>query len=60
MFAEIGRRIRDLGEELVKKVNAVLAWEILKDGKHARRWSECAPRVRAGEEVPKMDIDNNN
>ncbi|XP_048065393.1 peroxisomal multifunctional enzyme type 2 [Megalobrama amblycephala] len=39
VFAEIGRRIRDLGEELVKKVNAVLAWEIMKDGKRVRQWT---------------------
>lgn len=46
MFAEIGRRIRDLGEELVKKVNAVLAWEIMKDGKRVRQWSECVLEKR--------------
>uniref|UniRef100_A0A8C7ZWG9 Peroxisomal multifunctional enzyme type 2 n=1 Tax=Oryzias sinensis TaxID=183150 RepID=A0A8C7ZWG9_9TELE len=40
VFAEIGRRIKDLGSELVKKVNAVFGWEITKDGKKAAQWSE--------------------
>ncbi|KAG7237539.1 hypothetical protein INR49_032156 [Caranx melampygus] len=39
VFAEIGRRIKDLGSELVKKVNAVFGWEITKDGKNAAQWS---------------------
>lgn len=39
VFAEIGRRIKDLGSELVKKVNAVFAWEITKDGKNAAQWT---------------------
>lgn len=39
MFAEIRRRIRDVGTELVKKVNAVFGWEITKDGKTVRQWS---------------------
>lgn len=41
VFAEIGRRIKDLGAELVKKVNAVFGWEITKDGKNAAQWSTC-------------------
>lgn len=41
MFAEIGRRIKDVGSELVKKVNAVFGWEITKDGKNAAQWSTC-------------------
>lgn len=41
VFAEIGRRIKDLGSELVKKVNAVFGWEITKDGKIAAQWSTC-------------------
>lgn len=41
VFAEIGRRIKDLGSELVKKVNAVFGWEITKDGKNAAQWSTC-------------------
>lgn len=40
VFAEIGRRIKDLGSELVKKVNAVFGWEITKDGKNAAQWSK--------------------
>ncbi|XP_044053836.1 peroxisomal multifunctional enzyme type 2 [Siniperca chuatsi] len=39
VFAEIGRRIKDLGSELVKKVNAVFGWEITKDGKNAAQWT---------------------
>lgn len=41
VFAEIGRRIKDLGPELVKKVNAVFGWEITKDGKSSAEWSKC-------------------
>ncbi|KAK5932314.1 hypothetical protein CgunFtcFv8_004031 [Champsocephalus gunnari] len=39
VFAEIGRRIKDTGSELVKKVNAVFGWEITKDGKIAAQWT---------------------
>uniref|UniRef100_A0A3Q0R9A3 Hydroxysteroid (17-beta) dehydrogenase 4 n=1 Tax=Amphilophus citrinellus TaxID=61819 RepID=A0A3Q0R9A3_AMPCI len=39
VFAEIGCRIKDLGSELVKKVNAVFGWEITKDGKKAAQWT---------------------
>uniref|UniRef100_A0A8D2ZU51 Peroxisomal multifunctional enzyme type 2 n=1 Tax=Scophthalmus maximus TaxID=52904 RepID=A0A8D2ZU51_SCOMX len=39
VFAEIGRRIRDTGAELVKKVSAVFGWEITKDGKSAGQWT---------------------
>uniref|UniRef100_A0A8B9KRV0 Hydroxysteroid (17-beta) dehydrogenase 4 n=2 Tax=Astyanax mexicanus TaxID=7994 RepID=A0A8B9KRV0_ASTMX len=39
VFAEIGRRIKDLGAELVKKVNAVFGWEITKGGKTAAQWT---------------------
>ncbi|XP_054630216.1 peroxisomal multifunctional enzyme type 2 [Dunckerocampus dactyliophorus] len=38
VFAEIGRRIKESGGELVKKVNAVFGWEITKDGKNAAEW----------------------
>lgn len=41
VFAEIGRRIKDSGSDLVKKVNAVFGWEITKDGKNAAQWSKC-------------------
>lgn len=44
VFEEIGRRIKDLGSELVKKVNAVFGWEITKDGKKAAQWSELTWR----------------
>ncbi|XP_049907689.1 peroxisomal multifunctional enzyme type 2 [Epinephelus moara] len=39
VFAEIGRRIKDMGSELVKKVNAVFGWEITNDGKTAAQWT---------------------
>ncbi|TDH12925.1 hypothetical protein EPR50_G00052350 [Perca flavescens] len=40
VFAEIGRRIKDTGSELVKKVNAVFSWEITKAGKNpAAQWT---------------------
>ncbi|XP_053277775.1 LOW QUALITY PROTEIN: peroxisomal multifunctional enzyme type 2-like [Pleuronectes platessa] len=39
VFAEIGRRVKDLGSELVKKVNAVFGWEITKDGKTTAQWT---------------------
>ncbi|KAK2837801.1 hypothetical protein Q5P01_015013 [Channa striata] len=39
VFAEIGHRIKDLGSELVKKVNAVFGWEITKDGKSTAQWT---------------------
>uniref|UniRef100_A0A3B4YVV6 Hydroxysteroid 17-beta dehydrogenase 4 n=1 Tax=Stegastes partitus TaxID=144197 RepID=A0A3B4YVV6_9TELE len=39
VFAEIGRRVKDMGSELVKKVNAVFSWEITKDGKNAAQWT---------------------
>ncbi|XP_061881528.1 peroxisomal multifunctional enzyme type 2 [Entelurus aequoreus] len=38
VFAEIGRRIQETGDDLVKKVNAVFGWEITKDGKNAAQW----------------------
>lgn len=46
VFTEIGRRIKDLGSELVKKVNAVFGWEITKDGKNAAQWSKCTECYR--------------
>lgn len=39
VFAEIGRRVKDMGAELVKKVNAVFGWEITKDGQTAAQWT---------------------
>ncbi|XP_066499856.1 peroxisomal multifunctional enzyme type 2 [Hoplias malabaricus] len=39
VFAEIGRRIKDLGAELVKKVNGIFGWEITKGGKMAAQWT---------------------
>lgn len=44
VFAEIGRRIKELGSELVKKVNAVFSWEITQEGKTAAQWSTYACR----------------
>ncbi|KAM9476273.1 peroxisomal multifunctional enzyme type 2 [Clarias gariepinus] len=39
VFAEIGRRIKGMGAELVKKVNAIFGWEITKGGKTAAQWT---------------------
>ncbi|XP_078252425.1 peroxisomal multifunctional enzyme type 2 isoform X1 [Rhinoraja longicauda] len=39
VFAEIGRRIKDVGRELVKKVNAIFQWDITKEGKMATQWT---------------------
>ncbi|XP_077146974.1 peroxisomal multifunctional enzyme type 2 [Ranitomeya variabilis] len=39
VFEEIGRRIKDVGSELVKKVNAVFQWDITKDGESAAQWT---------------------
>ncbi|KAI4894297.1 hypothetical protein NFI96_016095 [Prochilodus magdalenae] len=39
VFAEIGRRIKDQGAELVKKVNGIFGWEIVKGGKIAAQWT---------------------
>lgn len=39
VFEEIGRRIKELGSELVKKVNAVFEWNITKDKKTAVQWT---------------------
>lgn len=49
VFAEIGRRIKDLGSELVKKVNAVFGWEITKNGKAAAQWSKSSQRQQSTE-----------
>ncbi|NWY59055.1 DHB4 enzyme, partial [Chionis minor] len=39
VFEEIGRRVKEIGKELVKKVNAVFQWDITKDGKTAMQWT---------------------
>ncbi|NXB09779.1 DHB4 enzyme, partial [Cnemophilus loriae] len=39
VFEEIGRRLKEMGNELVKKVNAVFQWDITKDGKTAVQWT---------------------
>ncbi|MBN3310730.1 DHB4 enzyme, partial [Amia calva] len=39
VFAEIGRRIIDVGKDLVKKVNAVFQWEITKGGNSVAQWT---------------------
>ncbi|GCC24539.1 peroxisomal multifunctional enzyme type 2 [Chiloscyllium punctatum] len=39
VFAEIGSRIKDIGKEMVKKVNAIFQWDITKDGKTAVQWT---------------------
>lgn len=40
VFEEIGRRVKEMGNELVKKVNAVFQWDITKDGNTAMQWSK--------------------
>ncbi|XP_036060762.1 peroxisomal multifunctional enzyme type 2 [Onychomys torridus] len=39
VFGEIGRRLKDVGHEVVKKVNAVFEWHITKDGNTAAKWT---------------------
>ncbi|OXB57942.1 hypothetical protein ASZ78_014769 [Callipepla squamata] len=39
VFEEIGRRIKEVGHELVRKVSAVFQWDITKDGKTAVQWT---------------------
>ncbi|XP_047448757.1 peroxisomal multifunctional enzyme type 2 [Mugil cephalus] len=39
VFAEIGRRVKEMGSELVRKVNAVFGWEITKNGVNAAQWT---------------------
>ncbi|OCU02212.1 hypothetical protein XELAEV_18007973mg [Xenopus laevis] len=39
VFEEISRRVKDVGGQLVKKVNAVFQWDITKDGKTASQWT---------------------
>ncbi|NXL52269.1 DHB4 enzyme, partial [Podilymbus podiceps] len=39
VFQEIGRRVKEIGNELVKKVNAIFQWDITKDGKTAMQWT---------------------
>ncbi|XP_068103202.1 peroxisomal multifunctional enzyme type 2 [Hyperolius riggenbachi] len=39
VFHEISRRIKDVGGEMVKKVNAIFQWDITKDGKTAAQWT---------------------
>jgi len=40
VFGEIGRRLKDVGREVVKKVNAVFEWHITKNGNVAAKWSK--------------------
>ncbi|XP_061585399.1 peroxisomal multifunctional enzyme type 2 [Cololabis saira] len=60
VFAEIGRRVKDMGSELVKKVNAVFGWEITKDGKKAAQWTidlkNGAGSVHRGPFTGKVDV----
>ena len=43
MFEEIGRRLGDIGREVVKKVDAVFEWHITKGGNTAAKWSKSYP-----------------
>ncbi|XP_008845234.1 peroxisomal multifunctional enzyme type 2 [Nannospalax galili] len=39
VFGEIGRRLKDVGSEVAKKVNAVFEWHITKAGNIAAKWT---------------------
>ncbi|XP_028727647.1 peroxisomal multifunctional enzyme type 2 [Peromyscus leucopus] len=39
VFGEIGRRLKDVGHDVVKKVNAVFEWHITKGGNIAAKWT---------------------
>ncbi|XP_054550482.1 peroxisomal multifunctional enzyme type 2 isoform X2 [Talpa occidentalis] len=39
VFEEIGRRLKDVGQEVAKKVNAVFEWHITKHGNIASKWT---------------------
>ncbi|XP_027621699.1 peroxisomal multifunctional enzyme type 2 isoform X2 [Tupaia chinensis] len=39
VFEEIGRRLKDVGPEVVKKVNAVFEWHITRGGSLAAKWT---------------------
>ncbi|XP_040851670.1 peroxisomal multifunctional enzyme type 2 isoform X1 [Ochotona curzoniae] len=39
VFEEIGRRLKDVGREVVKKVNAVFEWHITKGGDTTATWT---------------------
>ncbi|XP_034374302.1 peroxisomal multifunctional enzyme type 2 [Arvicanthis niloticus] len=39
IFGEIGRRLKNVGREVVKKVNAVFEWHITKGGSVAAKWT---------------------
>ncbi|KAM6225116.1 peroxisomal multifunctional enzyme type 2 [Rhynchocyon petersi] len=39
VFEEIGRRLKDVGHELVKKVNAVFEWHITRGDSVAAKWT---------------------
>ncbi|XP_029475979.1 peroxisomal multifunctional enzyme type 2 [Rhinatrema bivittatum] len=39
VFEEIGRRLKEVGNQLVKKVNAVFQWDITNSGKTAAQWT---------------------
>ncbi|XP_026363603.2 peroxisomal multifunctional enzyme type 2 [Ursus arctos] len=39
VFEEIGRRLKDIGHEVAKKVNAVFQWHITKGGHTAAKWT---------------------
>ncbi|XP_030049390.1 peroxisomal multifunctional enzyme type 2 [Microcaecilia unicolor] len=39
VFEEIGRRLKEVGNQLVKKVNAIFQWDITKNGKTTAQWT---------------------
>ncbi|CAH2296147.1 peroxisomal multifunctional enzyme type 2 isoform X1 [Pelobates cultripes] len=39
VFQEISRRVKDVGDQLVKKVNAIFQWDITNDGNTVAQWT---------------------
>ncbi|XP_061491475.1 SCP2 sterol-binding domain-containing protein 1 [Rhineura floridana] len=39
IFEEFGQRIKEVGSQLVKKVNAVFQWDIMSGGKMVAQWT---------------------
>ncbi|KAG8130802.1 hypothetical protein E2320_017384 [Naja naja] len=45
VFQEMGRRIKEVGNEMVKKINAVFQWNINKDNKPTVQWSTTVKKT---------------
>lgn len=39
IFEEIGHRIKEVGSQLVKKVDAIFQWDIMRGGKRVAQWT---------------------